>query len=268
MNDTQIPQSPQSVRRNKSAAQRRYRKKEEEAFLLLREALKEVVKDDPRTRQDILTTASCELRRLADEKDLLLEQKARIEAWSTSKEIYKDEHSQSPSGRVIYEDPMQWWSHDRTKMADITRSDMARYRVLDAAMPSGNVTMPTVQGPQCTKAGMSLDGRTVVIPPGVTSHYSACHCTPQWESPLGVSMLNQKYEYEKAPLPQTKYTTSNQYNLPIATAYEDANFYCDPIVSIQSVPGAPFSLALIRRYAVRVITHILDLMGMTEHKVQ
>lgn len=48
------PQSPQPARDNRSAAQRRYRKKEEDGFLRLREALKEVAKDDPRTRQDIL----------------------------------------------------------------------------------------------------------------------------------------------------------------------------------------------------------------------
>lgn len=137
------PQSPQPARDNRSAAQRRYRKKEEDGFLQLREALKEVAKDDPRTRQDILRKASCELRRLAEENYLLSQQKALIEACNFPRENYKYELPQSPScGGVIYEDPVEWeWSHDSTK-AEITRSDIARHRVFDAAMPP-NAYMPT-----------------------------------------------------------------------------------------------------------------------------
>ncbi|KAG1747674.1 hypothetical protein EDB19DRAFT_1905417 [Suillus lakei] len=141
MNNFNIPtsQSPQPARDNRSAAQRRYRKKEEEGFLQLRDALKEVAKDDPRTRQDILRRASCELRRLADENNLLQQQKALIEACNSPRENY---HPQSPScGSVMYEDPMEWWSHDRTKIAEITRSDMTYHRVLDAA----NANMPAAQ---------------------------------------------------------------------------------------------------------------------------
>ncbi|KAG2069456.1 hypothetical protein BDR04DRAFT_1143286 [Suillus decipiens] len=132
------PQSPRPARDNRSAAQRRYRKKEEDGFLQLREVLKEVAKDDPRTRQDILKRASCELRRLADENYLLSQQKALIEARHSPRESYRDEHSQSPSCGSIYEDP---WSHDGT-MAEVTWADMARHRVFDAAT---NATMPTAQ---------------------------------------------------------------------------------------------------------------------------
>ncbi|KAG2342033.1 hypothetical protein BDR05DRAFT_964712 [Suillus weaverae] len=132
------PQNPPPVRDNRSAAQRRYRKKEENGFLQLREAIKKVAKDDPRTRQDILRRASCELRRLADENHLLSQQKALIEACNSPRENYKYEHLQLPSyGSVIYEDP-EWWSHDRAKMG---RSDMARHRVLGTGM-SSNATMP------------------------------------------------------------------------------------------------------------------------------
>jgi hypothetical protein len=52
--DASTSQRPQPARDNRSAAQRRYRKKEEDGFFQLREALKKVAKDDPRTRQDIL----------------------------------------------------------------------------------------------------------------------------------------------------------------------------------------------------------------------
>ncbi|KIK36013.1 hypothetical protein CY34DRAFT_811678 [Suillus luteus UH-Slu-Lm8-n1] len=129
------PQRPQPARDNRSAAQRRYRKKEEDGFLQLREALKEVAKDDPRTRQDILRKASCELRRLADE-NCLLQQKALIEAYNSP---------QSPScGGVIYEDPVEWqWSYDSTE-AKNTRSDITRRHVFDAAMLP-NASMPTAQ---------------------------------------------------------------------------------------------------------------------------
>ncbi|KAG2141047.1 hypothetical protein DEU56DRAFT_281111 [Suillus clintonianus] len=145
MDSTPFSQSPQPARDNRSAAQRRYRKKEEEGFLQLRDALKEVAKDDPRTRQDILRRASCELRRLADENNLLLQQKALIEACNASRANYRCEHPQSPSSSVIYEDPVECWAHDRTNTAQIaTRSDAARHRVLDAAM-SPNATMPTAQ---------------------------------------------------------------------------------------------------------------------------
>ncbi|KAG2037563.1 hypothetical protein BDR03DRAFT_956923 [Suillus americanus] len=129
-------QSPQPARDNRSAAQRRYRKKEEDGFLQLREALKEVAKDDPRTRQDILRRACCELRRLADENQLLSQQKALIEACNSPKQNY---YPQSPScGSVISEDSLEWWSHDRT---EITWNDMAQ---LDAAM-SPNATTFTAQ---------------------------------------------------------------------------------------------------------------------------
>jgi len=30
---------------------------------------------------------------------------------------------------------MQWWLHDTTKMGDITRSDVARHRVLAGTIP-------------------------------------------------------------------------------------------------------------------------------------
>lgn len=134
-------QSPQPAKDNRSAAQRRYRKKEEDGFLQLREALKEVADDGPRTRQDILRRACCELRRLADENHLLLQQKALIEACNSLRENYKYEDPQSPScGSVNSEDPMEWWSHDRTKMAEITWIDMARHRALDAATVSPNAT--------------------------------------------------------------------------------------------------------------------------------
>jgi hypothetical protein len=133
--DTPSPQSPQPARDNRSAAQRRYRKKEEDGFLQLREALKEVVKDDPRTRQDILKRASCELRRLADENHLLLQQKALIEARNSSRENYKYEHPQSPScGNE------EWWSHDRSEMAEITWTNMAHHRALDASVSPNSLT--------------------------------------------------------------------------------------------------------------------------------
>ncbi|KAG1846222.1 hypothetical protein DFJ58DRAFT_799523 [Suillus subalutaceus] len=133
-------QSPQPARDNRSAAQRRYRKKEEDGFLQLREALKEVAKDDPRTRQDILRRDAWRI-----ENQLLSQQKALIEACNSPRDNYKYGHPQSPScGNVISEDPLEWWSHDRTKMANITWTEMAHHRVLDAAM-SPNVTTLTAQ---------------------------------------------------------------------------------------------------------------------------
>lgn len=134
--DASTSQRPQPARDNRSAAQRRYRKKEEDGFFQLREALKKVAKDDPRTRQDILRKASCELRRLADENHLLSQQKALIEACSSP---------QSPScGGVIYEDPVEWqWSHDSTEARNM-QSDMTRRNVFDAAMLP-NTSMPAAQ---------------------------------------------------------------------------------------------------------------------------
>jgi hypothetical protein len=43
---------------------------------------------------------------------------------------------------------MEWWSHDTTKMADITRSDMARHHVLAASvLPTINMfTSPECEG--------------------------------------------------------------------------------------------------------------------------
>ncbi|KAG1800392.1 uncharacterized protein HD556DRAFT_1439244 [Suillus plorans] len=135
----QSPQSPQPARDNRSAAQRRYRKKEEDGFLQLREALREVAKDDPRTRQEILRRASCELRRLADENHLLLQQKAVIESHRGN---HKYEHSRSPScDSVIYEDPAEW-SHN---MAEVTCQRTDRARALDTAMSSNATHTLTAQ---------------------------------------------------------------------------------------------------------------------------
>lgn len=46
---------------------------------------------------------------------------------------------------MIYEDPVEWGSHDHDSIkGEITRSDMACYRVFDAAMIP-NASMPTAQ---------------------------------------------------------------------------------------------------------------------------
>lgn len=43
---------------------------------------------------------------------------------------------------------MQWWSHDTTKMGDITRSDTARHRVLAATIqPDENKFTPGMHNP-------------------------------------------------------------------------------------------------------------------------
>lgn len=52
--NSQSAAGSQSAKLNRSAAQRRYRKKEGQGFLQLRQALKKVSKDDPRSKQDIL----------------------------------------------------------------------------------------------------------------------------------------------------------------------------------------------------------------------
>ncbi|KAG2153616.1 uncharacterized protein EDB93DRAFT_1102738 [Suillus bovinus] len=130
----QIPQ-PARDNRNRSAAQRRYRKKEEDGFLQLREALREVAKDGPRTRQEILRRASRELRRLAEENYLLSQQKALDEFPRGS---YNHEHPQSPSCcSVIHEDPAEWRSYGRT--------DMARHCAPDTTMSPNTTHMLTEQ---------------------------------------------------------------------------------------------------------------------------
>ncbi|OJA08563.1 hypothetical protein AZE42_03352 [Rhizopogon vesiculosus] len=124
MQNTRISQISQSAKLNKSAAQRRYRKKEGQGFLQLRQVLKEVCKDDPRSKQDTLKRGI----RLADENLLLLQQKALIDAWNNTREYYGNDHPRPPPD----DDPLfgtQWWSHDTAKMADITRSHMARHGV-------------------------------------------------------------------------------------------------------------------------------------------
>ncbi|OAX38955.1 hypothetical protein K503DRAFT_782503 [Rhizopogon vinicolor AM-OR11-026] len=154
MKNTRISQISQSAKLNKSAAQRRYRKKEGQGFLQLRQALKEVSKDDPRSKQDTLKR---------DENLLLLQQKALIEVWNNGREFYRNDHPRPPPD----DDPlfgMQWWSHDTAKMADITRSHTARHDV-PAASVSPDVNMfAAPDSAESTKTGIFLCAVELVIP--------------------------------------------------------------------------------------------------------